>query len=300
MVLKQNLCFCYYDPLISYGTLVLNCLFPMETIPFNLYTAVVIFLIKMIIIRYGEISLKGKNRSFFENKLIRNIKLSIKNNLPIKKLRNRILIDTNEKLNLTKIFGIVNYSYADELEIDLDKIKQKSLSLLNKAKSFRITCKRLDKSIPFNSLEIEKDVGEYVFENSNAKVDLKNHEKNIQIELFNNKAYLFTEKIKSVGGLPVGIEGNAIALIENKDSINAALAVMKRGCDIIPVAFKKINIDKLKPYRIKKEVIIIKEFKEIEAIAEKYKSKVLVVNQKLNNFKKLDTNLLILRPLIAE
>ena len=248
----------------------------------------------MIIIRYAEISLKGKNRAFFENILVKNIKLAFPD-YKITKPRNRILLHTDKKLNLSGIFGIASYSYADELDLDIEEIKKKSLSLAKKGKSFRITCQRLDKSLPFKSTDIEKKVGEYVFENTKSKVNLKNPDINIQIELFNNKAYVFAEKMNGAGGLPVGVEGKAIASIENQDSVKAALSVMKRGCGIIPDAFKKKDIQILN-----KKTTTIKDFKELEDMAEKHKAKALVTEQKIKNFKQLPTKLMVLRPLIAE
>ena len=96
---------------------------------------------------------------------------------------------------MSKIFGIASYSYADVLDIDMDLINKKALSLVKPGKTFRITCQRIDKSLKSKSIDIERSVGEYVFENSNNKVNLKNPDINIQIELFNNHAYVFTEKI---------------------------------------------------------------------------------------------------------
>jgi thiamine biosynthesis protein ThiI len=249
----------------------------------------------MIIIRYAEIGLKGKNRRFFENTLIKNIKASIAKKYKIIKLRNRILINTNDKLDLSDIYGVSSFSYANEFDLDIEKLNKKALAFIKSNKSFRITCQRLDKSIPLKSIDIEKKIGEYVFKNSKSKVKLKNPDINIQIELFNKKAYIFTKKIKGPGGLPVGVEGNVIVLIENKDSIKAAHLIMKRGCDIIPVAFKKINIKELN-----KKITIIKDLKETESIAKQHNAKALVIGQKLENFKEINTKLLVLRPLIAE
>ena len=266
----------------------------MEIAPLNLYIALYNLSIKMIIIRYSEIGLKGKNRRFFENKLIANIKLLIQK--PVKNLRNRMIIKTDEKQDLSKIFGISSYSHADEIELDLEKINKKALSLAKNSDSFRISCQRIDKNIKFSSMEIQQKVGEFIFENLNIEVKLKNPEINIQIELFNNHAYIFTEKIKGPGGLPVGVEGKVVALIENNNSIKAALAVMKRGCEIIPVAFEKHDLSELEKYGLQNKLIIIKDLEDIEDID----AKALVVGQKLKDFKEIKTEKLVLRPLVAE
>ncbi|MBR9690839.1 hypothetical protein GOV08_04090, partial [Candidatus Woesearchaeota archaeon] len=106
---------------------------------------------------------------------------------------------------------------------------------------------------------------------------------------------------KGFGGLPVGIEGKVVALIEDDDSIKAAKRVMRRGCDLFPVGFKEKNVDSLQKYSPKKLIFEkIKNIKNIEELAQKNNSKAVVVNQTLKNFKEIKTNLLILRPLIAE
>jgi len=204
----------------------------------------------MYVVRYSEIGLKGKNRISFEKKLIENIKWCLdKNSIKhkIKRLRNRILIYSEQDCSCLKnIFGISSISKAVEIKADLDDIKKESLNLVFKEKSFRVSCQRLDKILK-TSREINKEVGAYIVEKKRLKVDLKNYELNIGIELIKDKAYLFKEKIRGLDGLPVGIEGEVCVLLENKDSLKSAYLMMKRGCSI-KLTGKKINFDSLKKY----------------------------------------------------
>ena len=208
-----------------------------------------------IIVRYSEIGLKGNNKSDFELKLVRNIKLSFKkNNILFEKIErrfSRIIIITNEKADLSKIYGIASYSYAEKTEKDFEKIKESIIILTNEftnETTFRVSAKRLDKNFPLSSTDIERTLGGLVVEKTGAKVNLKCFEKEVGVEIMDKEAYSFINKIKGPGGLPIGIEGNVIALIEDEDSINAAMLMMKRGCDIIPVGFDEKNIDLLNLY----------------------------------------------------
>ncbi len=130
----------------------------------------------MIIIRYRELYLKGKNRIFFERALQRNIIDCLKkNNITYKqvwRIRGRMIIDTEEQVpQLNHIFGIASYSYGIELSQDIEAIKKESLKAY-KTGTFRISCQRME-DFPYSSQEIEKEVGAYVVEHTGAKVKLK-------------------------------------------------------------------------------------------------------------------------------
>lgn len=243
-----------------------------------------------IIIRYGEIALKGKNRPEFERKLISNITHFFnQNNIKfssIKRIYGRILIKTNEKCDFLKyVFGITSFSYA--LELDVNEVREEALKLYEKG-TFKISTQRIDKKIGLSSQKMNEDIGAYIALTKKAKVNLKNPDTDIGIELMNNKAYLFNEKIDGAGGLPVGINGRVAILVEDESAIKAALLVMKRGCDIVLIENRKLNYDKLRRYNPKFE--IRNDFpKNIKAI---------VVSDTLNNLKERDYDKLVLRPLI--
>ena len=207
------------------------------------------------IVRYGEIGVKGDNRIFFERKLKDNIKLHLKDKKfdKVKRVRGRILIYSDDNLELLKnIFGIVSFSNALEVELDIEKIKEACLKLYKKG-TFKISASRLEKDFMFNSEEINKKIGEFVVKNKNAKVNLNNPDKEISIELFNKKAYVFDNKTKGLGGLPVGVSGKVAVLLENENSLAAAFLMMKRGCKVCFVKGKDLEVEKLKkfyPYKI--------------------------------------------------
>ena len=255
---------------------------------------------KNYIIRYGEIGLKGLNRPFFENKLISNIKAVIDDKTAkITKKPGRIIIETENNISeqLKRVFGIVSFSIAERCEFDrlndfiIEKIKNK------KFETFRITANRINKRFPKTSEDLAREIGAFVVEKLGKKVSLKEYDLNVQIEIIDS-AYVFFDRVQCLGGLPVGVEGKSIVLLETKNGIEAAKRVMKRGCDIIPTSFKKINIDEINDYLpVKKELIIIKDASEIDKIAVKQDARALVVEDFFDNLKDYQTKLAVLRPL---
>ncbi|MDP3057747.1 MAG: tRNA uracil 4-sulfurtransferase ThiI [bacterium] len=210
---------------------------------------------KIIIIHYAEIALKGENRRNFEKKLVENIKHALKDLKyeKIERLSGRILItlDTsveidNFKLALSHVFGISHFSIGWEINADLDEINKILAEMLKKEiagrlaekkeiKTFRITARRAEKNFPLTSNQINYKVGEYIFEKSGLglKVNLKNPDINCFIEIVEGKALFYFDKIKALGGLPVGISGKVLSLISSGfDSPVAAWHLMKRGARV--------------------------------------------------------------------
>lgn len=261
----------------------------------------------VVIVRYSEISLKGDNRIVFERKLIDNIEDYLKKNKinydKIERLRGRIIIFTEQKLDCLKyVFGVSSFSPALVLEPEIKEI-EKAVSKLaenRKFKTFRVSAQRLNKNFPLTSPEIERTIGSFVCEKLSKKVSLKNFDLEIGIEIL-DYAYVFTEKVKGLNGLPVGVEGKVISLIEDENSLLASLLMMKRGCFVIPVSLKKTDIDLIKKfaYGFEPELIIIKNIKEIDKIAEKHDAKAVVVGQTLESFKELKLKAMVLRPLVG-
>lgn len=246
-----------------------------------------------VIIRYGEIALKGGNRHLFEKRLANNIKYCLKiNNIEYEKVqrhRGRILVHTEDECNcLKKIFGIVSFSPAQEVDLDIDQIKEKALELYTEG-TFGIRTKRNTKTF-MRSNEINKIVGAYVNEKTEAKVNLSNPDCLIEIEIYENCAYLFNKRIKGLGGLPVGTQARVALIVEDEKAIDAGLGVMKRGCSLVVVKKKDVDLSRLQEYVYGFELEIVDEVPEnIEAI---------VVSDTLETMKEYDTDKLVLRPLI--
>ena len=189
-------------------------------------------------------------------------------------------------------------------QIFTEEIKQKALDLVKddvKNKSFCVKCQRLDKNFPVKSPDFMREVGGFIQYNTKANVELKNPNITLYAEVIDGDVYLFKEKIRGPGGLPVGVEGNVTVIIEDEASLLAALLMLKRGCDVFCVANKEFDISLLKKYNYgsKVELKILKTNEEIEEFAKEKHSKGIIVSDTLTSLKEYDFTLPIYRPLSA-
>jgi len=199
------------------------------------------------IVRFDEIGLKAAHT---KNEFVKLLTTQMKKIFPADKVKSSpyrlIIFSKNVKkaaMLASKVFGVNSVSPALMIEPDIKLMKKAAYSLYRKGKSFRISCQRSDKDYYLNSEEICRQVGHYVYERG-GKVDLKNFETNIQIDLFNKKAFIFREKIKGFGGLPAGCQGKIACLMNNDRDYLACLMMMNRGCLPIIIGKKKFY-DKL-------------------------------------------------------
>ncbi len=212
----------------------------------------------MFLIRYGEIGLKRKNRREFENILAQNIRAALKKegfDAELRIVRGRILVyaDKDSLSVFSKIPGIVSYSPAEELEYaDIKEyLKHELAKLAPTPRNFRVSAQRIDKSFPKKSPEINEEIGSFVVKNFGWKVNLKEPELNIGIEIIKSKAYVFFEKYAGIGGLPVGSAGPLLLLISpGMDSPVAGFMMLRRGAKITALYFSqgKIGEEKVKKY----------------------------------------------------
>jgi thiamine biosynthesis protein ThiI len=195
-----------------------------------------------IVCHYDEIGLKGNNRGDFENKLISNIQEKMETRGlqgEVKRIFGRIVIKTQgEEKNiweeiLKHTFGMVNFSFAQKINPEINNIIEEVIKMIgdtNSGKTFRISSSRSNKNYPLNSQEINRKVGEAVFNKLNLKVNLEDPDLNCFIEIVNKDAYIFINKFAGPGGLPVGSSGRAIVLLSGGiDSPVAAWYANKRG-----------------------------------------------------------------------
>ena len=249
-----------------------------------------------ILVRYGEIFLKGKNRSTFENKLISNIeKITQKK---IKKLRSRLVMDFFVEHNkLKKVFGLVSYSPSVKVGKDIEEIKKAALEIVKGRKGkFKVETNRADKNFPLKSPEINPLIGKYVAETLEVEGDYKNPDYILNIEINQDGAFIFVDNIKCFGGLPTGVEGKVLLFVEDEASILAGILFMKRGCSITPVSTSKKDISLLQkfcPDELK--LTLINNFKEINNLG----VDVIVSGQNFENYMEVETDKLLFRPLIA-
>ncbi len=241
-----------------------------------------------IICHYAEIALKGKNRKFFEEKLVENIKSAIN---PIffkyvKRISGRIIIELKDdnpspkKLKeirdkLSNVFGLSHFSFAKKCSQDIEDIKKEVLETLSKKlnneniKTFKVETQRSEKNFYLTSPQVNEKVGEFILKNLSKKytkvkpsyiikVDLKNPDITCYIEIVEKYTFVYSEKIPALGGLPVGISGQAISLISGGiDSPVSSFLMMKRGIKIIFVHFV---IDQSSVPKVKKIVQSLTRF----------------------------------------
>ena len=204
---------------------------------------------KVILIRFGEIFLKGKNRGYFEKVLVENINEHLKKfdaeviRIPgryiVQNFSNQDEIDILEDLG--KIPGIFSYSPAIRIETNLNEIEQHAIKLMNDKKgTFKIETNRADKTLPLNSMQISAELGGKILENNkNLKVDIKNPETTLFIDIREDKTtYIYEKTIFGVGGMPVGTSGSGLLLLSGGiDSPVAGYMMAKRGVKVSAVHF---------------------------------------------------------------
>lgn len=202
---------------------------------------------KLIIIKYGELTTKHDNINFFIKTLKNNIESSlsgIDNKITYDVGRMFIKTDKYDEVvkKLTNTFGIHEINIAYEIDDrSLDNISKVLIELLSDKdfNTFKVVTKRSDKSYPIKSMDISRTLGGVVLKNKKTvKVDVNNPELLINVEIRNNKAYLYFEKVEGIGGYPVGTLGKGMLMLSGGiDSPIAGYLAMKRGIRIEGVYF---------------------------------------------------------------
>ncbi len=226
---------------------------------------------KVILVRYGEIILKGLNRPVFEDKLMSNIKKALYGlgKISVKRSQARIYIEPEDEgfefdeavSRVTKVFGIVSVSIVWKINSDFEAIKRYSLEMMRKyiarlarnadkpgvrkvsadlpgSVGFKVEAKRGDKSFPMQSPEICMELGGFLLENIPAlRVDVHNPDFIFYVEV-RESTYIYCDIIPAYGGLPVGTNGRAMLLLSGGiDSPVAGWMMAKRGMEIEAVHF---------------------------------------------------------------
>ena len=208
---------------------------------------------EIMLIKLGEIVLKGLNRKNFEDRLIKNIRQKIlpMGNFELRNMQSTIyLIPADENVDFDEldkkiktVFGISRYSRAAQCEKTLRDIQETAVKYLggkfSQIKTFKVESKRSDKSFPLKSPEISASVGEYILENfPNLTVDVHNPDITVTVEIRDFGAYVHDDAAPGAGGIPVGTGGRAAVLISGGiDSPVAAWMLAKRGVELIAIHF---------------------------------------------------------------
>ena len=197
---------------------------------------------KCAVCHYGEIALKGKNRKFFERKLVSNIREIVEDSKVLSP-RGRIVVfseDENLEEKISKVSGIDYFFLLTVVSSSDKEIKEKAVSLIKQKEfnTFRVTVKRSDKSFPIPSMEFSSIVGGEIAKETGKKVDLSSPDITCFIEINKKESYIYFDKIKGLGGLPVNSSGKAVCLISGGiDSPVASFLMMKRGLKSVFVHF---------------------------------------------------------------
>lgn len=204
-----------------------------------------------ILIRYGEISTKGRNRRIFVDRLKRNIKEVLADfpGLDYEGTRDRLYLHLNNERHeeiierLQYVFGIQSFSLAIKCESDINIIKEKALeaikSLYQRHDTFKVTAKRANKQFPLDTNELNYQIGSHILINTeDLTVDVKNPTINLRVEVRKEATYLTCYDYKGAGGLPVGSSGKGMLLLSGGiDSPVAGYLSLKRGVELEVIHF---------------------------------------------------------------
>lgn len=208
-------------------------------------------LYNQILVRFGDLTLKGKNQRVFLNALYKLMAVKMKGlQVEIENQHDRIfihLLNENvdkviERLNL--VSGISSYSLVVKCGTALEEIKKTSLELMrevaDKPVRFKVNTKRANKNYPLDSMEITRHVSGYVLANhSFLKVDVHNPEISLNIELRRDACYLYNTEYRALGGYPVGVAGKGLLMLSGGiDSPVAGFLAMKQGVEIECIHFE--------------------------------------------------------------
>ena len=209
---------------------------------------------KSVVIHYKELALKGKNRPWFIQLLVRNLKTALAglHVHAVRSIMGRIELEVGpdtpwEELRdrLQRVFGIANFSAANRGPHDFNALASAILSELGDrdASSFRVSATRSDKQLPFTSPQIEREVGGLIKEAKGWRVDLERAELTVHIEMLPDAAFYFFGKEPGAGGLPTGTGGRVACLLSGGiDSPVAAFRMMRRGCAVLFIHFHSYPI----------------------------------------------------------
>ena len=204
-----------------------------------------------ILIRYGELTLKGRNRKFFVRKLKNNIQMMLRRfpKTKIETLHDRMYILLNGepydqvKEKLAKVFGIQSFSPAIRTEKDLDQIKAAALHVVEQSHSpgrtFKISARRSDKSFEYDTQQLNYEIGSHILINvEDITVDVKKPDTNVIVEVRGEGTFVSGEVVQGQGGFPARSSGKGVLMLSGGiDSPVAGYLAMKRGVDIEAVHF---------------------------------------------------------------
>lgn len=216
-----------------------------------------------IVVHYKELALKGRNRPWFIQQLVRNIKTALTGlgvtsvralvgriDIELAPLSNGDLKESRRaweevRTRLSRVFGIANFSFAGRAPHDFEALAAAILADLGTRHpaSFRVRARRADKRLPFSSPQVEREVGGLIKKATGWRVDLDAAELTIHLEMLADHAFYYFGKEPGAGGLPTGTGGRVACLLSGGiDSPVAAYRMMRRGCSVLLIHFHSYPI----------------------------------------------------------
>lgn len=204
---------------------------------------------RCVLLHYGELGLKGRNRPAFIRRLAENVRRATEGTgvRKVVRLEGRLLAKLDESAawdevheRLSHVFGLANFALAHRTPPDLAQLKDRIAKEIEGRPfaSFRISARRAFKTFPLTSADINRELGAFVQQRTGARVDLERPDLTIFVEVLPQEALFYCEKLRGPGGLPVGMSGRVACLISGGiDSPVAAYRMMKRGCEAVFVHF---------------------------------------------------------------
>jgi len=208
--------------------------------------------VEYILIRYGEMTTKGKNRGRFTSILRENVRNRLKSfeKIKITATRDRMYIKLNgedhEKVaaSLKQVFGIHTFSYARKVETELEAIKKGALQAIEElgdtVKTFKVNAQRSYKQFPLNTPQLNRELGGHILQNTeHLTVDVHNPDVAVRVEVRDDATYVTCGEENGAGGYPVGVGGKVMLLLSGGiDSPVAAYMLLKRGVSIEAIHFE--------------------------------------------------------------
>ncbi|MBC8585790.1 tRNA uracil 4-sulfurtransferase ThiI [Youxingia wuxianensis] len=208
---------------------------------------------ELILLKCGEIALKGLNRNFFEDTLMKNCRRRLESlgKFKIYKAQSTIYVEpADERIDLDeaverldKVFGVAALCRAAIVKKDFEDIKEKAVvylaPVLEDARTFKVEAKRSDKTFPMKSPEICMELGGVILDHfPHLKVDVHHPDVTVYVEIRDFAAYIHTDQHPGAGGIPIGTSGSAALLISGGiDSPVAGYMMSKRGLKLVAVHF---------------------------------------------------------------
>jgi thiamine biosynthesis protein ThiI len=202
-----------------------------------------------VIVRYHEIALKGRHRPFFAQKLADNLRKAT-SDLPgigVRPMAGRIALTASDGVpwadlrpRIESVFGVANFSRVREVPHDVEAAKQAAIAAARErpVTSFRITTRRSWKLFPWDSIQLDREIGDAVRKATGLPVDLDEPDLTLFVEVLKDRILVSSERLRGPGGVPVGVSGRVLALLSGGiDSPVAAARLMRRGCTVHLVSF---------------------------------------------------------------